>query len=197
MPPGRDDPDDPTAPEKGRRVARGWIAIGDDARGILLAVGSTARGFIAMGGRSFGVLSFGGLAMGLVAIGGLGLGVVGIGGLGAGVYAVGGMAVGWQAAGGWRRRWDAAVGGGAVARHMAAGGAAIARDYAVGGGAYARHANDEQARAALSNHPFIRRALAWMAPSRNPGPAGIGIARLRARDRRPCRHRVVSSSTMA
>ncbi len=141
-------------------------------------------------------MSFGGLAMGLVAIGGLGLGVVGIGGLGAGVYAVGGMAVGWQAAGGGAFAWDAAVGGGAVARHMAAGGAAIARDYAVGGGAYARHANDEQARAALSECPFIRRALAWMG---RPGSRS-GRHRHRAgkaRDRRPCRHRVVSSSTMA
>ncbi len=183
-PPGRIDPKDRTSQEKGRRVARGWMAIGDDARGILLAVGSTARGFIAIGGRSFGVLSFGGLAMGLVAIGGLGLGVVGIGGLGAGVYAIGGMAVGWQAAGGGALAWDAAVGGGAVAR-----------DYAIGGGAVARHANDEQARAALSNRPFIRAALAWMAPSRNPGPAGIAAAQ--GPGSAPRRHRVVSSSTMA
>ncbi len=101
-PPGGGKPPSSFAPDGGRRVARGWIAIGDDARGILLAIGSTARGLVALGGRAFGVVSFGGLALGLVACGGLGLGVVGIGGLGAGVYAVGGLAIGWDMACGGR-----------------------------------------------------------------------------------------------
>ena len=151
----------------GRRVARGWIAIGDDARGVLLAIGSTARGFVAIGGRAFGALSFGGLAVGLVAIGGLGVGSVGIGGVGAGVYALGGVAVGW----------NAAAGGGAVAWHDAVGGGAVARDHAVGGAAFARHANDAEARAAVSGHPFLRRALMWMGAAQAPG-AGLerGIA---------------------
>jgi zinc protease len=176
MPPGGENRDDPSAPGAGRRVTRGWIAIGDDARGILLAIGSTARGFIALGGRAFGVLSFGGLAMGLVAIGGLGVGVVGIGGLGAGVYAFGGAAFGWRAAGGGAVGWDAAVGGGAVAWHEAAGGAAVARDHAVGGGAFARHANDAEARSALAEHPFVRRVLLWMGAHQAGVPAGVGMA---------------------
>ena len=57
-PPDRHQPECPDAagsgkarrlvrPDGGRRVARGWIAIGDDARGILLAIGSTARGLVA------------------------------------------------------------------------------------------------------------------------------------------------------
>ena len=161
-PPEGGKPSGSPTPDGGRRVARGWIAIGDDARGILLAVGSTARGLVALGGRAFGVVSFGGLALGLVAFGGLGLGVLGIGGLGAGVYAFGGGAVGWRSAGGLAIGWDLACGGGAFAWHAAIGGAAIARDYAVGGDARARHANDEAARVVLLDHPFTRFAFTVM-----------------------------------
>jgi zinc protease len=148
--------------DTGRRIARGWIAIGDDARGILLAIGSTARGLIALGGRAIGVVSFGGLALGIVAFGGLGLGILGIGGLGAGLYAGGGGAVGWRAAGGLAIGWDIACGGGAFAKHAAIGGAAVARDYALGGEARANHANDDVARAALREHPFARTAFMLM-----------------------------------
>ncbi|QEH34150.1 ECF RNA polymerase sigma factor SigW [Aquisphaera giovannonii] len=148
--------------DQGRRIARGWVAIGDDARGLLLAVGATARGLVALGGRAFGALSIGGLAVGLVSLGGVGIGVAGIGGLGAGVYAIGGGAVGWRAAGGIALGWDLACGGGAVARHAALGGAAFARDYAVGGQARAAHANDDAARAALLDDPFTRIALTAM-----------------------------------
>src|SRR5262249_13813776 len=105
MPPKAGKPLGPFAPEGGRRVARGWVAIGDDARGVLLAIGSTARGLVALGDRALGVVSVGGVALGLVAFGGLGLGVLGVGGLGAGVYAVGGGAVGWRAAGGLAVGW--------------------------------------------------------------------------------------------
>jgi zinc protease len=159
MPPGAGKPSDTVAVVDRRRVARGWIAIGDDARGILLAIGSTARGLVALGGRAIGVVSFGGVALGLVAIGGLGLGVLGIGGLGAGVYAFGGGAVGWRAVGGLAVGWDFACGGGAFARHSAVGGAAIAGDYAFGGEARARHANDQVARDVLLEHPFTRIAF--------------------------------------
>jgi RNA polymerase sigma factor (sigma-70 family) len=141
------------------RIARGWIAIGVDARGILLAIGSTARGLVALGGRAFGVVSIGGVALGVVAIGGLGLGVLGIGGLGAGMYAFGGGAVGWRAAGGLAVGWDLACGGGAFAGRAAIGGAAIARDYAVGGEARARHANDQAAREVILDHSFTRFAF--------------------------------------
>jgi zinc protease len=162
LPPGWAKPSYSSDPNGGRRVARGWIAIGDDARGVLLAIGSTARGFVALGGRAFGVFSFGGLALGVVAFGGLALGILGIGGLGAGVYAFGGGAVGWRAAGGLAIGWDIACGGGAFARHAACGGAAIARDFAVGGDARARHANDEAARSVILHHPFVRFAFTVM-----------------------------------
>ena len=156
MPPGTRKSSGSSASGGGRRVARGWIAIGDDARGIVLAIGSTACGLVALGGRAFGVVSVGGLALGLVAFGGLGLGVLGIGGLGAGVYAFGGGAIGWRAAGGLAIGWDIACGGGAFAEHAAFGGAAIARDYALGGDARARHANDDAARGVILHHPFTR-----------------------------------------
>jgi zinc protease len=178
VPPGERKPPGSSALDAGRRVACGWIAIGDDARGILLAIGSTARGLVALGGRAFGVVSLGGLALGLVAFGGLGLGVLGIGGLGAGVYAFGGGAVGWRAAGGLASGWDIACGGGAFGWHAAIGGAAIARDFAVGGDARARHANDEAARSVLLDHPFTRLAFTVMGQRQVLRQlAGAGVAR--------------------
>lgn len=158
MPPGQPAPLEPDADEPG--VARGWIAIGDDARGVILAVGSVARGLVAIGGRTVGALSIGGLAVGLISIGGVAVGLLGIGGLGVGIYAGGGLAIGWQAAGGGAIAWDTAVGGGAVAHHAAFGGAAVARDCAVGGGGSAAHFNDHAARAVLLHHP-LKRALDW------------------------------------
>ncbi|HZW32171.1 MAG TPA: RNA polymerase sigma factor [Isosphaeraceae bacterium] len=144
----------------GRGLARGWIAIGDDARGILLALGGNARGFIALGGRAIGVLSFGGLALGLVALGGGAIGLIAIGGGALGGWAFGGWSIGWQAAGGGAIAWDVACGGAAVAWHAASGGAAFAHDYAIGGAARALHANDEMARAVLLNHP-LERGMHW------------------------------------
>jgi zinc protease len=161
-----------------RRIARGWVAIGNDARGVLLAAGSTARGLIALGGRAFGVVSFGGVALGVVAFGGVGLGVLGVGGLGAGVYAFGGGAVGWRSAGGLAIGWDIACGGGAIANRAAIGGAAIAREYAVGGDVRARHANDEAARSVLVNHAFTRIAFTVMGQRQVLGQlARLGAAR--------------------
>jgi RNA polymerase sigma factor (sigma-70 family) len=83
-----------------RRKARGWIAVGDDASGMLLAVGGKACGLVAIGGVAVGGLSVGGVAAGLVAVGGLAVGVVSIGGLALGIIAIGGVAIGWQAVGG-------------------------------------------------------------------------------------------------
>lgn len=143
-----------------RRTARGWVAIGDDARGILLAVGATSRGLIAIGSRSVGVLSFGGRAFGVVAVGGIAAGVLAIGGLAVGVIALGGLGIGWQAAGGGAFAADAACGGQAVAWRAAFGGAAIAHDYAVGGTAQAAHANDDAAKAVLLSHP-LKQGMDW------------------------------------
>jgi hypothetical protein len=162
QPTGRTKPIGPSDPDfgSGPGVARGWVAIGDDACGILLAIGGIARGFIALGGRAIGVFSFGGVALGLVAFGGLGLGIIAFGGLGAGIYAFGGLAIGWQAADGGAIAWDVACGGGAVAWHAASGGAAFAHDFALGGAARALHANDEMAKAVLINHP-LEQGMRW------------------------------------
>ncbi len=153
-----------------RRVARGWIAIGDEAHGVLLAVGHVAWGLVALGGRAVGGVCFGGVAAGVVAFGGLSLGVVSVGGLSAGVLAMGGLAVGWQAYGGGAIGAEVAYGGGAAAWHLAYGGAALAHDYAVGGGAWAEHANDDAARAALGEYAasagvaWYEANVAWVVP---------------------------------
>lgn len=89
-----------------RGVACGWIAVGDVAFGVLLAVG----------GLAVGGISIGGLALGGLALAGVSIGVFALGGLAIGVAAVGGAAVAW---------W-AAVGGLALARDIALGGVAAA-----------------------------------------------------------------------
>lgn len=89
-----------------RGIARGWIAVGDIAFGVLLAVGGLAVGGISIGGLAVGVVAFAGASIGVFAVGGLAVGVA----------AVGGAAVAW---------W-AAVGGLAIARDVALGGAATA-----------------------------------------------------------------------
>ncbi len=93
--------------------ARGVIAFGDIAVG-LVAIGNVfALGVVAFGGAlSIGVLSLSGVALGLLAFGGVGLGGVAFGGVAGGAIATGGLAAGWLALGG------AAIG------QYAAGGAA-------------------------------------------------------------------------
>lgn len=93
-----------TAQPDGPGVARGWIAIGDMAFGVVFAVGGLAIGGITLGGASLGFLAVGGLAVGGLSLGGLSIGVV----------ALGGMALGVQLA----------VGGGAVSAGAAVGGTA-------------------------------------------------------------------------
>ena len=65
-------PADRPAPKQ----ARGWIAIGDKADGILIAIGGVARGCIAVGGLALGIFRFGGFAIGLVSFGGLAIGAL-------------------------------------------------------------------------------------------------------------------------
>ncbi|MBS0264047.1 MAG: hypothetical protein JSS02_19080, partial [Planctomycetes bacterium] len=142
------------------RVARGWIAVGDEAVGLLLAIGGRARGFVAIGGRAVGVIALGGVAFGGLALGGCAAGALAFGGLCCGGVALGGVALGWQAVGGAACAWDTAVGGLAIARNAAAGGVAVAAELAYGGAAWARHGNDELARSALTNHPYLA-GLAW------------------------------------
>lgn len=161
------DPQTPqTLPHQGQdyrpRLAWGWIAIGDEARGVILAIGNRAYGGIALGGIAVGVIAIGGMAAGGMTVGGLSIGIFATGGGAIGGLALGGLAVGWQAAGGLAAAWDIAVGGLGLAHHAAFGGAAIARDFAVGGFAQAAHANDEAAKAVLLTHP-LKVGMDWYA----------------------------------
>lgn len=91
----------------GRGVARGWIAVGDIALGVLFSVGGVAVGGIAIGGLAIG-------GMGLC---GSGIAVYALGGGAFGLYSIGGLAVGWHAA----------FGGAAIAKMYAVGGYAAAQ----------------------------------------------------------------------
>jgi hypothetical protein len=135
-----------------RRVARGWIAIGDDAYGVLFA----------FGGRAFGLIACGGLAVGLVAVGGGALGAFALGGGAAGLVAFGGIALGWQACGGVALAWDVACGGVGVAWRAAYGGLAIAYHHAVHGPALAQFATWDAARASDAGQPLVA-AIDWYA----------------------------------
>ena len=77
-----------------KRVAKGWVAIGDVAVGGV-AIGGAAFGGVCLGGVAVGVVSLGGLAVGLaLAVGGVAVGTVAVGGLAIGLWAAGGGAVG-------------------------------------------------------------------------------------------------------
>ncbi len=132
-------------------VARGWIAIGDRAYGVLFALGNIACGAISVGGVSVGLVSVGGVCAGGLALGGLSVGAISFGGLALGGLAFGGLALGWEA-----------FGGGAIAWRAAFGGLAWAHDYAVGGSAFAAHANDAVARTFIGQNWFFQTAR-WLA----------------------------------
>ncbi|MEM8735365.1 MAG: sigma-70 family RNA polymerase sigma factor, partial [Planctomycetota bacterium] len=140
-----DPPTDMYAEPKRAKTARGWIAIGDNAQGLILAIGSRAQGLIAFGGRAYGIVAVGGLAVGGIAVGGLSLGLLSLGGGALGILAIGGLGIGWDAAGGGAIAWHAAAGGGALAYEGAFGGLAIAKNFAAGGTAFAAEVGTEAA----------------------------------------------------
>jgi RNA polymerase sigma factor (sigma-70 family) len=115
--------------------AKGWIAVGNKAYGILFASGSIAVGCVSMGGLAIGLFALGGFGIGLFAFGGMSLGFAAIGGAAAGYVAFGGGAIGWLGA---------------------SGGATLARHFALGGGAIAEHANDQAAQAFMQSNVFFR-----------------------------------------
>jgi hypothetical protein len=132
--------------------AKGWIAIGTKAYGIVFAAGAFAVGFISWGGLAFGVVALGGVGIGLLAFGGMALGLAATGGGAIGYVAYGGGAIGWLGA---------------------AGGATLAHHFAVGGAAVAQHANDPAAAAFMRHNTFFRYAgpftwtmiaLSWLPP---------------------------------
>ena len=68
-----------------RGVAKGIIAIGDVAFGLVFAMGGFAVGGISAGGLSVGLIAVGGGAFGCVTIGGLAVGLLAFGGLAIGL----------------------------------------------------------------------------------------------------------------
>src|SRR5262249_48388135 len=71
--------------EKG--VAKGWIAIGDKAFGVLFAMGRVAVAIIPMGALSIGVIPSGLCALGLYSMGIFSFGVMAQGAFAFGLYA--------------------------------------------------------------------------------------------------------------
>ncbi len=137
---------------KDKTAAKGWIAIGTRAYGILFAAGTIAVAPIAWGGFAFGIIGLGGVGFGLLAFGGFAFGFA----------AMGGAAIGYMA-------W----GGGALAWLAASGGAPIAHDFAVGGAGLAAHVNDDVAREFFDQNLFFRCAptifavmitISWLPP---------------------------------
>jgi RNA polymerase sigma factor (sigma-70 family) len=133
--------------------AKGWIAIGDKAYGILFAFGAIAVGGISSGGLAFGLVALGGVGIGFLAFGGLALGFAAMGGAAAGYVAFGGGAIGWLGA---------------------SGDATLARHFALGGGAIAQHANDPAAQAFMHGNAFFRHewsifytliTISWLLPA--------------------------------
>ena len=117
--------------------AKGWIAVGQNAYGIIFAVGAIAVAPVAIGALSIGFLAWGGFGIGLLAFGGMSVGFGACGGGAIGYVAYGGAAIGWLGA---------------------AGGAAMAHFFAQGGGALAEHANDQAARDFMRHSTFFRHA---------------------------------------
>jgi hypothetical protein len=121
--------------------AKGWLACGNVAYGLLFACG----------GLAVGPISLGGLAIGGVAIGGCALGLLASGGMAVGFYAIGGLALGFMACGGATIAWLAACGG-----------AAVSHQFALGGVALAPHANDDAARTFAQHSVFLSHAFTIM-----------------------------------
>jgi RNA polymerase sigma factor (sigma-70 family) len=117
--------------------AKGWVAVGNRAYGILFAAGTIAVGAISCGPVAVGVLAGGAFGIGLFAFGGLAIGLAAIGGAAVGYVAFGGGVIGWLGA---------------------SGGAALAHHFAMGGGALAAHANDQAAQAFMQGSVFFRHA---------------------------------------
>jgi RNA polymerase sigma factor (sigma-70 family) len=133
--------------------AKGWIACGNKAYGILFAFAGIAVGCVSMGALAIGLFALGGFGIGLFAFGGMSLGFAAIGGVAIGYVVFGGGAIGWLGA---------------------SGGAILARHFAQGGGAIAEHANDQAAQAFMHGNVFFRYkwivsniliVISWLLPS--------------------------------
>ena len=105
---------------RGKKVAKGIIALGNIAIGVI-SVGGLAVGIISLGGLALGLLTLAGLAVGILALGGMSVGYIALGGLAIGIYACGGFAIASHIA----------IGGGAIG-HIAIG-ASASGDYCLQG----------------------------------------------------------------
>ena len=140
-----------TGPPEGstrvRGIAKGWIAVGDIAFGIVFAFGGLAVGALSVGGLSIGVLAVGGLSTGILAVGDLSTGILTFGGLALAAFA---------------------VGSGAIAVWAANGGLAVADEYTLGGPAIGSNAITDVARTYFDSSVFFR--VATMAARRSRWP---------------------------
>jgi len=107
----------PEGSSGGPGIAKGWIAVGDVAFGIVFALGGFAVGALSVGGMAVGVLAVGGLSIGILAVGGLSIGLLAAGGIPIGISAVGALAL-----------VAIAFGGGAIAVWAANRGLAVANE---------------------------------------------------------------------
>ncbi|MCL2700130.1 MAG: sigma-70 family RNA polymerase sigma factor [Phycisphaerae bacterium] len=87
------------SPDGRYSVAKGWIAMGGVAYGVLFA----------FGGVAVGAISCGGVAVGLLAVGGLAMGALPWGAVGVGIWAMGLVAIGWKASGLCALAWHSAA----------------------------------------------------------------------------------------
>ncbi len=89
----------PRYPGQPVRHAKGWLAVGEVAVGVV-AFGSFAVGLMAWGGIALGAVVWAGLGIGIVSFAGMSVGVLATGGAAVGIGAVGGLAIGIYAHGG-------------------------------------------------------------------------------------------------
>lgn len=104
---------------RGKRVAKGVIAIGNISVGVIslgviscgiISFGVLALGLLCIAVASLGLISIGAIAFGGLAIGGIAIGYLATGGVAVGIYAVGGVAIAKDIAIGWDATANVAVG---------------------------------------------------------------------------------------
>lgn len=137
-------------------TARGWIAIGDRAHGVVLGVGSRAYGAVAIGGLAFGGLTLGGVGVGVLNLCGISIGLVSLGGVSVGWLALGGLSCGVNAMGGLAIGVNA-VGGAAFGFQHAVGGMAWSKGFVEAGLVLAGESGDES-KAQIARHWFMKLA---------------------------------------
>lgn len=104
---------------RGRRRAKGIIAIGNVAHGVV-SIGLASTGGLAIGVVSFGAISSGVATAGVLSLGALSLGVFSLGAIAVGVFATGAIAIGMFSLGALAIGTHVAIGDTAIG-HIAVG----------------------------------------------------------------------------